>query len=119
MMGASLIALCVSTMRAQNTTVQYERVFESRKLAGIVYAGHKAPGNQLSHATIELCGAEWKECVAEGISDSGGRFNIVPRSHDDVYYLRIWHENYNPVLLKVHLSASARHDLEIAIPVAT
>jgi hypothetical protein len=47
-------------MRAQNTTVQYESVFESRKLAGIVYAGFKAPGNQLSDATVELCRAEWE-----------------------------------------------------------
>lgn len=106
-------------MHAQYSTVQYERVFKARKLAGVVYAGHKAPGNQISDATVELCDAEWKQCVVEATSDSGGRFNILPRSRDDEYYLRIWHKNYNPVLLKVHLSAIARHNLEISIPVST
>jgi hypothetical protein len=86
-------------------TVQFERVFKSRSLNGII----RIHWNQspISAVIIEDCTPGWKGVSSSTVFDANGRFTLQS-SKDRIHYLRLTSPGFNITLVKIQVTRWSR-----------
>jgi hypothetical protein len=98
--------------------VQFATPFRAQTLAGFVRVGSTevAAGGVL----VEECTGDWKVVKSSTKTDEAGHFSLSDKSRKGLHYLRLSGYGFNPTLIKVIISGSARDkELTLQIEVAT
>jgi hypothetical protein len=108
--------LCTASANAQYQTVMLARVQTARSLAGVVV---DPEGGVIAGATVELCSHDWKDCHTKATAGPDGRFAMVPRQWQKLYYLRFSADGFDPLEFKARVNRASLKSLRAELIVAT
>ena len=117
MTTAFFLAVSPTVALSQYETVQYEKVFKSKSLSGIVGAGcatclKGASPDEMSRVVkgvlVEEMTSNWGAVLSSTRTDENGHFSIHASAGKNLHYLRLSASGFNPTFVKVKVSTWAR-----------